>query len=700
MTSTIKHLKSLLFVGFPVLFLSLSLLAQDWSRQHPNVDLNQLQDIYISQDNHGWVVGQKTILKTNDGGTTWEKLETLPNPYYTFEVVEYVEGSNGQRFYVGAYNALFETTDGGTTWTNVDFGGTQAKAIHIVAGHTVIYTENALFHSSNDGVNWSSVLDPTGQIVSMNFGSDTFGAASTEDGEIYYTNDGGATWVLSASTPGVDFPIIAFANTQVGYANVKKDVFKTTDGGQTWALISDETVHRFYFFEAMNETELYATRGSAIYQSLDGGVTWTKSIPLHYAQYSNGIHLSPDGNAWIAAGYGSIFHFDGNEWEDLIPANKNWLQNIVFFNDLVGLAVGGDRTILKTTDGGQNWIDLSDKKEDFQSFYDVYFFSENHFMVAGDSGIRKTTDGGQSWTEQTFSVNTTLFDFHSPDGSNKIYLSGNAGAIFVSADNGDTWSDIGTSQNDRYANISFPTEQIGYAATSYGGMMKTIDGGNTWNAIFLSSTQGFESLCFLSATDGFALEQGYQDFIKKTTDGGETWSNITLPQKSYWRKIKFIDDQTGWVVGGTSTKGSCYQTTNGGNTWELLYQSPFNLENMTVVNDGTENKIWVCGAAGVIARNGTIVSTHSTQEQQEPISLYPNPLAHVPLFIQGLDTHSSQLDIRVYDLAGKIHFSKNNHSIQNPILLDNLESGMYWMQMIEGNSGMQYVRKLLIINNN
>ena len=694
-TSSTPVSKCLFLLVCFVVLRPISIFSQEWTQQHPDVDLNQLMDIDIGQDNYGWAVGHKTILKTTDGGASWQKWDNLPNPYYTYEVIEYVEATNGQRFYLGAYNALFETKDGGNTWATVNFGGTQAKVIHIASGHTVIYTENALFHSGDDGVSWTTVLQPTQKILSMTFSTDSFGAASTQNGEIYYTYDGGASWTLSPVTPGVDAPVLAFATQQIGFANIKKDVFKTTDGGQSWALISDETVHPFYVFEAVSETELLATRGNAIFHSTDAGVTWTQGINLHYARNVSGIHSLPNGKAWIAGAYGSIFHFDGTTWQDLLYANKNSLANIVFYNDQVGVAVGADRTILKTLDGGLNWLDISDKKEEFASFYDVYFFSENEFMLTGKDGLLKTTDGGQNWTTQVFPSTSELLDFSAPPGSNKIFVSGTSGAVFVSDDHGQNWTDISTSENDRYNNLAFPSNSVGYAASAYGGMMKTIDGGANWTSTFLSSTQGFAGLSFINESEGYVLGSGYTDVLKHTTDGGSSWSTIHLPVKSYWRNVLFLDNQNGWVIGGTSTNGVCYQTTDGGNSWDLIYQAPFGLAKMALINDGTTDHIWVCGAAGIIAKNNTVVSTAPTISKD--LSLYPNPLTTNSLYIQGLASSATYIEIGIFTLAGKRLFTKSRHPAQEPITLNGLQTGTYLVRIINRDSGKVYVDKLVVL---
>ena len=62
-----------------------------------------------------------------------------------------------------------------------------------------------------------------------------------------------------------------------------------------------------------------------------------------------------------------------------------------------GIVVGEQGTILRTTDGGQNWI--SQSSGTYTYLYGVAFTDINNGTVVGLNGtILNTTDGGQNWT--------------------------------------------------------------------------------------------------------------------------------------------------------------------------------------------------------------------------------------------------------------------------------------------------------------
>ena len=62
-----------------------------------------------------WIVGhQSTVLRSQDGGENWTKIQVLDDPETSFLDVLFVDSSRG--FIVGSYGKYFSTIDGGETW--------------------------------------------------------------------------------------------------------------------------------------------------------------------------------------------------------------------------------------------------------------------------------------------------------------------------------------------------------------------------------------------------------------------------------------------------------------------------------------------------------------------------------------------------------------------------------------------------------
>src|SRR5687767_12864547 len=103
----------------------------------------------------------------------------------------------------------------------------------------------------------------------------------------------------------------------------------------------------------------------------------------------------------------SLVSFSQNGWKVCsTPSFVSRVDDIFMVNTRVGFAVTGDGKILKSTDGGENWVTVNQ----IPSFYcrSVEFINEQKGFVGGFPTItgganvfRRTTDGGATWTDLT-----------------------------------------------------------------------------------------------------------------------------------------------------------------------------------------------------------------------------------------------------------------------------------------------------------
>jgi photosystem II stability/assembly factor-like uncharacterized protein len=85
-------------------------------------------------------------------------------------------------------------------------------------------------------------------------------------------------------------------------------------------------------------------------------------------------------------------------WQHPLPQG-NPLFDVQFTDTQTGWAVGGNGTIIKTTNGGSEWIAQNSGTSTWLNA--VFFLNSQTGWVAGDDGtILKTTDGGVSWDYQ------------------------------------------------------------------------------------------------------------------------------------------------------------------------------------------------------------------------------------------------------------------------------------------------------------
>jgi photosystem II stability/assembly factor-like uncharacterized protein len=176
-----------------------------------------------------------------------------------------------------------------------------------------------------------------------------------------------------------------------------------------------------------------------------------------------------------------------------------------------------------------------------QRFDDVFFLDEYTGWAANGffAAVYKTTDGGITWQTQL--------------------TEGDLGGAFY------------------FRNIEFLDAQNGFLGTLNNLLLKTNNGGSTWLPVDNISPNP-HAVCGLSAVNAqtiYGCGAFFQPaFIIKSNDAGQTWTYSNMSDlATALVEIKFIDETTGYA-GGQNVNGACLlKTTDGGNSWNEIYNS-------------------------------------------------------------------------------------------------------------------------------
>lgn len=169
-----------------------------------------------------------------------------------------------------------------------------------------------------------------------------------------------------------------------------------------------------------------------------------------------------------------------------IPQNSGYsveLNSVFFINSDTGFCVGGPDncgigtgTVLKTTNGGADWINLT-PGANYPTLHSVYFNDFHTGYMVGFATIFKTRDGGISW-DSLFSMEGCRFLSTYFTNINTGLVVGYdewfpvAGYILKTTDGGTTWSN--TDAMPQWS-VHFPDTTIGYSV-GFGTIYKTSDG--------------------------------------------------------------------------------------------------------------------------------------------------------------------------------------------------------------------------------
>ena len=230
-------------------------------------------------------------------------------------------------------------------------------------------------------------------------------------------------------------------------------------------------------------------------------------------------------------------HLAAGDWDILNQGIHGNINSIDFISETTGWAVGYNRTLIKTEDGGETWIDLS--FEDNKQLQAVDFVNEligwayGWDSDLGKSIIIKTENGGQSWNVK---YDTTDYSINTIYAVNEdiLFAVGYHGLILKTSYVFEIWDNI--SPYGEYVNFRsmwFINDSTGVIiGTNHDGenydamILKTEDGGASWDEQLDSRFQDIYNLQFVNDSTGFFLGRDDTGEIMfcRTEDTLSTWS--------------------------------------------------------------------------------------------------------------------------------------------------------------------------------
>ena len=193
------------------------------------------------------------------------------------------------------------------------------------------------------------------------------------------------------------------------------------------------------------------------------------------------------------------------------------LLDIFFINTTNGWAVGGNGTIIHTTDGGQHWIPQNSLTS--STLYGVCFINgDTGWVVGAEGAIERTFDGGMAWQDMSLSNNAMLkaVTFLNVDSG---WVVGD-GVRLITANGGATWQPRST--EDTLLGVSFPDPSHGWMVGYRGVILRTDNGGQAWTPQWTGLSIPFYDVAAVDADNGWVV--GIGGTIFHTSDGGPTWS--------------------------------------------------------------------------------------------------------------------------------------------------------------------------------
>ena len=291
-----------------------------------------------------YVSTNEAVLKTRDGGLTWEKFPMFSSRRVTTLAVD---PQLPATIYAGTMgDAVYKSPDGGQHWLPHNVG---------LKEH-VSYVNQFVFHPVQ---------------------SETIYLATTVGA--FRTADGGRIWNEQMAGMKEVHIVVALAmdpkNPRLLYAGTTGGAYRSRDGAASW-----EKVNRGLIPEELLDASLALGVNTLVVDPIDSNIV--------YAGTTNGLFKTANqADSWTRIGQSLPDQFVSSLVVD--PA-----QHAVLY-------IGGRAGVLKSSDGGQTWKAMNHGLETLNIRTLVMSQRDPQRLYAGTngSGLYRSTDGAATWTK-------------------------------------------------------------------------------------------------------------------------------------------------------------------------------------------------------------------------------------------------------------------------------------------------------------
>jgi photosystem II stability/assembly factor-like uncharacterized protein len=532
------------------------------------------------------------------GHSGWSWSDPSPQGETLNDVV--FSGTRG--FAVGSFGTVLRSEDGGSTWVGLPSGTTNdLTQVQEVEPNTVVVGGGCTVRESTNGgasfqrlpVNESESACAT-KFASFSFLSPSTGFIEQGDGTIFLTANGGQT--LEAKTPvplnGATPTQLRFVSTTTGFAVTSGPaggrIFRTTDGADSWTQVA-ATGAPLSGIDFVTSTLAYAVgANSTLLHSTDGGNTWTTlslALPAGTGALTlTQISCSDETHCLIAtapaAGANTnvlVRTTDGGMTGTLVSPSKQNLLSVAFSTagNAVGVGEGG-ATVLSSDGGATFPIPISHNLgSELLGLVRIGESPLDAYAPWSGGQIVATTDGGNSWSLLRVPASANLEDVAFPT-TEVGYAVNSTGAVFRTADAGAGWSILSSGGRAPVALLAPNANTVLLIGPS--GVRRSTDAGASFGPVATSVVTGhrhgrpvraklssFDLSRGAQLADGAVLAYG-KDVLESSDDGG-SWTLIPRPlAKHPVTAIAFVSPTTGYVT----SDGSMFFTRNRGRSWRQI----------------------------------------------------------------------------------------------------------------------------------
>jgi len=545
--------------------------------------------VYVCALGHTWGPNEERgVYKTTDGGKTWSKI-LYRNTLTGCSDLD-IDPTNSNIVYAGMYThrrypwyftsgggetALYKSIDGGATWTKLSG-----------AGNT-----RGLPKTDMDRIG-ISVHRANPDVVYMI-------TETREEGELWRTDDAGATWRMVNSERNINFRPFYYSDVRADPRNPNRvftlsgGLYMSEDGGRTFQTIARDVHgdHQGLWIDPVDPNYILSGSDGGWQVSYDGGRNFEIVNTYSFAQFYH-INLDNEKPYNICGG---------------LQDNGHWC--------------GPSRTLLQQGNRKRDWVTVSGGDgfhavPDLERPWLIYTASQGGNITITDvrTGDQRSIhpypnrvgSAGDSLATHKFRFNWNAPIALDPKDPKTVYFGGNV--IFRTSNFGQSWEqisqDLTTNDKAKQMNSGGPivrdntaaefhstlltislspkNSQVIWAGSDDGNVQVTQDGGKTWTNV-VRNIPGLAPNAWISTIHASEHDAGtayvsashwqtndYTPYAYVTRDYGKTWKRITgnLPARGWVHVVR--DDPKNPNLLYLGTEFGPYVSFNGGDRWYSL----------------------------------------------------------------------------------------------------------------------------------
>jgi len=477
-------------------------------------------------DSNIFATANGCIFRSTDKGNSWSLVYSTNSLITTNSGITSL-AINDRYVYAGntgmSMSGVLRSSDNGMSWPAVN-GALNIYALCV--SDSVVLASSAwgqgsagMFRSVDNGTSWTQI-HPSGVSSYAAQGSKIFAAVSNVTPDpygVYFSNDAGATWKQTSFPTGA-YSVAAHESNV--FAGTDSCIYQSTNNGETWNTSKSGLSGVKAIVFSPSGSYIYAGTNNGVFRSTDHGAIWTS---INTGLTTNRIYslaVYPEGSAdssYVYAGTGGgIFRSSdyGTTWVVSGLPNHQFPPSMSLASSGSFLFAGAGYTKYRSNPVG----------------------NYENILYDATTVIFISTDNGSTWTESDYGIT----GMHAPLSSllvngSDIYAGTYPGGVFRSTNGGASWTNSRSGMNDTnvYALTSSGSDII--AGTIDGGVYVSTNNGLNWSAANSGLTDAsiraltsIGSNVYAGAIHnvGSIFNPIYSNDIFLTSNNGTSWAKI------------------------------------------------------------------------------------------------------------------------------------------------------------------------------